>query len=316
VFVGQSYQISSGGGNSVSGTSGADPFSLSRDTDGSHIDWSLGTVTGQVLIADPNGLTLNGLGGSDTLTLDYSHGNPLPGLLRLNGTFSVVGLSGNNPLAGVTLDVNQSTVYFANPSAQIPLSLIRQYINNAYNQGAWTGTATPSAGAITSSAARSAAANTFGIGYADSVTGVVSSQPANTIELRYTLIGDSDLDGTVGAPDAIAMARNYLLPTPAVWTQGDFNYDGVVNMSDALLLQKNFGATMPPAMFAAPAVIPVAAATPVAPAIVTSSTIANPTSSTPTTDDEDGDSLRGPGKALTHRTNKKPPKRFSDRKAR
>ena len=260
IFVGQAYQVSPPG-VAVTGSSGADTFTLKRNTDNTHIDWALGSTSGQVLINDPNGLTINGAGGNDVLNLDYSHNNPLPSSLHLNGNFSIAGLQGANPLAGVTLDIGQSTVYLNNPSGQIPLNLIRQYISNAFNQGLWNGTATANTGAITSSAAAAAPLNTLGIGYADSSSGVVAAQPANTIELRYTAIGDSNLDGTVTPPDAIAMARNWNAPGTGIWTQGDFNYDAGINMPDALLLQKNWNVTIPVAVFAAP-ILPMAAPPP------------------------------------------------------
>jgi hypothetical protein len=253
VFVGQTYQITAPS-DSVTGTSGNDPFALTRDANNTTlIDWTLGSATGQILANDPNGLTLNGLGGNDTLTLDYSHGNPLPNTLHLNGIFSIVGLTGANPLAGVTLDIRQSTVYLNNPGDAVPLSLIRQYIATGYNQGAWTGVPTPTTGVITSTAAASSNPPNTAIGYADSPTGSVPSEPPNTIELRYTILGDSNLDGTVNSTDAITLARNYNLPTATTWPQGDFNYDAVVNMSDATLLQRNFNLTVPPVTFSAPA---------------------------------------------------------------
>jgi len=153
------------------------------------------------------------------------------------------------------LDIAQSTIYLAYPPGQSPLSLIQQYLTNAYNHGTWTGTATATTGAITSSAAASSPPNTFSIGFADSASGAVSGQPSNTIELRYTPLGDANLDGIVNATDAVTMARNWNPPNTRFWDQGDFNFDGTINLADATLLQKNWNATAPaiPAVVAASA---------------------------------------------------------------
>jgi hypothetical protein len=78
--------------DTITGTAGVDQITLVQDPDHTHIDWTLGTTTGQMLINDPNGLTINGNGGNDVITLDYTNGNPLPARLNLNGTFTINGL--------------------------------------------------------------------------------------------------------------------------------------------------------------------------------------------------------------------------------
>src|SRR5690348_698605 len=86
--------------------------SCSRDVDGSHIDWTTSSSTGKVLISDANGLTINGGGSNDVITLDYTNGYPLPALVHLNGTFTLNGLPYRETLAGTTLDIGRSNVYF------------------------------------------------------------------------------------------------------------------------------------------------------------------------------------------------------------
>ena len=49
----------------------------------SDIDWVIGTTTGQIPIDDPDGITIIGNGGNDTINLSYSNGNPLPNLLKI-----------------------------------------------------------------------------------------------------------------------------------------------------------------------------------------------------------------------------------------
>jgi hypothetical protein len=95
------------------------------------------------------------------------------------------------------------------------------------------------------------------VGYADSADEIVSAQPVNTVEVRYTLMSDANLDGVVNATDAVLLGRNYKTNAGIQWDHGDFNYDGAVDFSDALILQKNWNAALPansPAVVATPAV--------------------------------------------------------------
>jgi len=114
--------------------------------------------------------------------------NPLPNTLHLNGTFTINGLSGANPLANTAIDLDQSTAYFAYAGAN-PASLIQAALKTGYNAGAWNGSGAGVTGAIRSAAAAIGPANVFGAGYADSADALVVGQPANTVEIRYTLMG-------------------------------------------------------------------------------------------------------------------------------
>src|SRR4029079_1835805 len=109
-FTGQTFQIFP---SQISGTTGDDVITLTRDQDGVDIDWVLGTANGQFPINDPNGLTIVGGGGHDTINLDYSNGNPLPNKLHLNGTFTVNGLQGASPFSGTTVEIGRSTVFIS-----------------------------------------------------------------------------------------------------------------------------------------------------------------------------------------------------------
>ncbi len=222
---------------------GSGNVSLVRDPDQSHIDWSTQAATGQLPTSWANGLTITGNGGNDLITLDYTHGIPLPNTLHLNGTFTINGLQGPNPFSATTMEIGQSTVYVNYAGGPSPAAAILAALGGGYNGGAWNGSGAGASGAITSTAAAGGPANTFGIGYADSVDGMVSGQPANTVEIRYTVMGDSNLDRIVNSTDAVTMARNYLIAGKTAWDLGNFNYDSTINLSDATILQKNFNAT-------------------------------------------------------------------------
>jgi hypothetical protein len=250
--------------DTITGTSGVDNITLTEDADHQHIDWTLNgnPQVYQLAINDANGLTINGNGGNDVITLKYTNGNPLPSILHLNGTFTINGLSGANPLAGTTLDMEKSTLYisYANAAAD-PLSLIQGYLKNGYNSATWTGVATASTGAINSAAAATNVNQTTAIGYVDSADGIIAGQPANTIELKYTLYGDTGLAGTVGFTDFMRMTQHDNHNGGATWDQGDFNYDGSVNAADFALLKPNYGQTLPAQSFV-PTLSPPAAPAP------------------------------------------------------
>ena len=121
--------------------------------------------------------------------------------------------------------------------------MIQQYIAGGFNGGGWNGLPAVSTGVIRSSPAASGPAGLYGVGYADSADGIVVGQPANTVEVRYTVMGDANLDRIVNSADAILMTRNYLVAGRTACDQGNFNYDSIVNSSDSALLQKNWNAT-------------------------------------------------------------------------
>jgi hypothetical protein len=236
-FTGQTYTIVPSL-DSITGTAGVDQITLSQDPDPQHIDWTLnGTTVAQTLINDPNGLTINGNGGNDTITLDYTNGNPLPATLHLNGTFTINGLQGTNPLAGTTLDIGRSTVFITYSSAD-PIATIQGYLHNGYNGGAWNGALTGTTGAITSAAAQANPNHNTAIGYADSSDGQGVNTTPNTIELKYTLYGDANLDAQVNSADLQRLLAAFNIP--GAWDRGDFNYDGIVNSADLQALLATF----------------------------------------------------------------------------
>src|SRR5207237_5792624 len=102
----------------ITGTSGNDTITLTKDPDMQHIDWTMGASGGKVMINDAAGLTINGNGGRDAITLNYGSGNanPLPNVLHLNGIFTINGLGGTDPLATTNqlattnLDIGRSNV--------------------------------------------------------------------------------------------------------------------------------------------------------------------------------------------------------------
>jgi hypothetical protein len=140
--------------------------------------------------------------------------------------------------------MGRSTVYIDYSAIPNPLAQIQQYLLNGYNGGAWNGTPTVSTGVITSVPAASNANHTTAIGYGDSGDGLIAGQPVNTIELKYTLYGDTTLTGTVGFNDFTRLIQHYNQTTGAAWDTGDFNYDGSVNLADFTLMTTTYNTTL------------------------------------------------------------------------
>jgi hypothetical protein len=235
-------------GDTINGTTGVDRITLVQDPDHAHIDWTLngGSVI-QLAITDAAGLTINGNGMNDEIFLDYTNGDPLPNKLNLNGTFTLNNLATTgNPLANTTIDLEKSTLFLSyGAPANDPMVLIRGYLRTGYNNGLWTGTS--AGGSILSSAAAANVNQTTAIGYVDSADGVITGQPLNTIELAYTLYGDTTLQAgsghSVGFTDFMRLTQHYDIAN-ATWDEGDFNYDGSVTSADFTLLSRTYNMTL------------------------------------------------------------------------
>jgi hypothetical protein len=60
-------------------------------------------------------------------------------------------------------------------------------------------------------------------------------------EIRWTLLGDTNLDGMVNVADLANLAGNFGVTTGATWIEGDFDRNGNVNVADLADLAGNFG---------------------------------------------------------------------------
>ena len=158
------------------------------------------------------------------------------------GELQFIGTAGTNyTVAGLTIN-NNTTVdlgtnkLFIDYGAAIndPIAAIKTYLTSGYNGGSWNGPG------IDSSAA---AANSqhYAVGYADSSDpGNPAGIPSGELEVRYTLYGDTNLDGSVNSVDFGALAANFG-ESGKNWDQGAFTYNGTVNSVDFGLLAQNFG---------------------------------------------------------------------------
>ncbi|HEX4052651.1 MAG TPA: autotransporter-associated beta strand repeat-containing protein [Tepidisphaeraceae bacterium] len=225
-----------------------------------NINAAAGNITVGGAIGGAFSLTANG-GNVVTLTgsNSYSGGTNVSagtlvigaaGALPANGAVSITGgalqlaantggetLSSLSISAGGFLDVGNNHVIISDPGGSID-STIRGLLANGYNGGAWNGASGAATGGGIGTS--SATGTKYGVGYADGADGGISGITSGQLEVKYTLYGDANLDGSVNSIDFGDMAANFG-KSGKVWDQGDFNYDGVVNSVDFGLLAGNFG---------------------------------------------------------------------------
>jgi autotransporter-associated beta strand protein len=229
VAPGSTLGVAAGANLTVNGST--DPFT---DNTGASNPGHVAIVNNGVLnIAQVNS-TIARITGTGTLTVgDGVVANTLT--LAQNGASSSV--SSLAILGNSTLDITNNAMFINYGSGPDPISSIAAMIaSGAYGSGttvSWTGTG------IISSLARTNPE--YGIGYADSADpGNPANLASGQIELKYTLLGDANLDGKVNGTDFNLMATNFNQAVTAGWDKGDFNYDGKVNGNDFVLLADNF----------------------------------------------------------------------------
>ncbi len=201
------------------------------------LNWTAGTLN----VTGVGGLTIGPTGnlGSTTLspekTLNVSNTLTIQsgGLLIMPGGQMTVGGLLINP--GGTLDVANSHFIIDYAGGSDPIAAIASYLQSGYNNGAWNGP-----GIISSAAQTPTNGFEYGIGYADGADGIVPGLSSGQIEIKYTLLGDANLDGTVNGSDFSILAANFGLGATN-WDQGNFLYGFSVNGSDFSALAANFG---------------------------------------------------------------------------
>lgn len=149
---------------------------------------------------------------------------------------------------GGFLDLNDNALvvdYAA--GAASPLGDVGALLAAGRNGGAWNG-----AGGINSTVA-SALTATNGLGFGEA-SAVLATFPATfagvavddtAVLVRYTLLGDANLDRTVGIADFSALAGAFNASGTPAWSNGNFNYDSSVDIADFSLLAGNFNVSLP-----------------------------------------------------------------------
>jgi len=186
--------------------------------------------------------------GGGTITLGSAGVPTQLQLLPLGQTSTQAGVTINS---GSTLDVtnNALKINFGSP-ANDPIKTIVSELTNGYANGTWTGTS-PTAGVITSSTVAGIGA-AVSVGYLDgNIDTTDSAQVApNQILVKFTLTGDTNLDGIVNFTDFAAVLKNFA-KQGTDWAEGNFTYNPNspsiqgTNFTDFADVLKNFLQPLP-----------------------------------------------------------------------
>ncbi|HSV14351.1 MAG TPA: hypothetical protein VLI90_08835 [Tepidisphaeraceae bacterium] len=189
------------------------------------------------------GASFNNAAGTATFNTDA--GSAAAATLTVNVTGGSVTFAAGQHLAGLNLSASGQALLTPAASAASPrvlnvasLSIIGSAKLDLSNDE-MTATATADSirtkligGAIFSSSSDA----THTLGYNDIGGGQT--------EVRYTLLGDTDLNGSVDVGDLGALASNYGISTDRTWSQGDFNYDDKADVADLGALATNYGVSL------------------------------------------------------------------------
>jgi GH35 family endo-1,4-beta-xylanase len=225
-------------------------------------------VTGAAaIIADP-GTTepvVQASGSAAVLTLNPSSGTDihLGGLSLTSGASAtvtslgsarsvnnyhllVIGSSGATAAPTFTID-STSTLDLADNDMAIlygtgtsPLANVAANLSEAYNGGLWndpglTSSVARNSGGVTALAYGEASA--LGLSTFDGLT-----LGGNAVLVKYTLMGDTQLRGSVGIGDYDTVLSNY--GTAQGWTGGNFHYGGTVGIGDYDAVMSNYGKSL------------------------------------------------------------------------
>ncbi len=213
-----------------------------------------GTLTASVNNALPSGyggLVNNGITNiQGNATLSALTGTGILNISPGSDAASVVKLAVGSPHAtqgGLTiaansaLDMTNNQIIFGyTGSSAAADSTVLGYLTSGRNGGTWNGTT----GIMTSGSTGSGVDPGYALGWADGAEGVVSGLTSGQIEVKYTLLGDALLNGSVTGNDFTILVGNLnksFLPNgnPVGWDDGDFEYSGSVNGNDFTDLVSN-----------------------------------------------------------------------------
>jgi autotransporter-associated beta strand protein len=210
-----------GGAGSIAGTG-----SLSKSGTGNLTLNTVNTYTGGTNVAA--GTLVVGVNGA----LPSGSVNITGGVLQLGMSTGLTQMTSLSISGLGQLDITNNHVIINYGSGADPVQSIAGELKTGFHGGLWNGQ-----GIMSSTAAANSA---YAVAYADSADpGNPAGLASGTIEIRYTLAGDADLNGAVNGIDFGILAANFNKGVSR-WDQGDFDYNGAVNGIDFGYLAANF----------------------------------------------------------------------------
>ncbi|MGD0463191.1 MAG: autotransporter-associated beta strand repeat-containing protein [Tepidisphaeraceae bacterium] len=233
------FNDSNNGNYAVTLNTNVSPGSLTKMGNGTLTLSTVNTYTGGTIINA--GTLVVGVNGA----LPNSSVRITGGTLQLCASAGLAQMTSLSITGNGTLDITNNQVIITYGGGPDPIATIAADIKSGCNGGAWNGP-----GIISSAAQTPTNGLLYGVGYADGSDYVVYGLPPGEIELKYTLLGDANLDGLVNGSDFTILVSNLRKSVSTFggeeesgWDEGDFNYDGVVNDSDFTALVTNLGKT-------------------------------------------------------------------------
>ena len=195
-------------------------------------------ITGTGAIVGKPSLTKSGTGTITIGTANTSLGavSITNGVVQLGTSSGLATMTSLSIGASGKFDVNNNHIIINYGSGADPIASIAALLATGYNGGAWNGV-----GGIVTSAPLVVGGLTYGIGYADAADSqdLATGLAPGTIEVKYTLLGDADLNGIVNGIDFGILAANFNKGVTG-WDEGDFDYNNIVNGLDFGDLAANF----------------------------------------------------------------------------
>jgi hypothetical protein len=151
----------------------------------------------------------------------------------------------------LNLSNNALIVDYTGPS---PLAAVRNLLVSGRSGGTWNGNG------INSSAAAIMVGTALGYGESAAILGVGGGSFAgqnvdgSAVLIRYTRLGDTDLDRDVDLSDLGNMASSFGVASGKFWNNGDLDFDGDVDLNDLGSLATYFSTTFAVAKAQTPAV--------------------------------------------------------------
>jgi len=203
-----------------------------------------GTAANNLSVAVALGATVNFAVGQHLAQLSITGGTANLTSTAQTGA-KVIAASAVNVSAG-RLDLTNNRL-IVDYSGGTPIEVIRQQIILGYNAGGalWAGN-----GIVSSTAAANSNSTALGYGEALDLLGPgggnfgTETVDSTAVLVRYTRLGDANLDGMVDFVDLVKVAQNYGVAESMVWSQGDFTYDGIVDFQDLVKIAQNYGSPL------------------------------------------------------------------------